>query len=175
MTNNWTHPRVELLIITLNDHTGEVVRKYLVSCRKTESKSLIARFKSTGHQIRTNLRNSSSEISGFRWIKESKTNFPMKSIAEVKLDMGEITSMQQRDLPTVNSEERAEICIYATKFYQLKQSYIQTISNKAKHCYQFSNYLLDSSTCKFINTIRIFDLPWDSFTIFKPTIFFFLI
>ena len=73
--------------------------------------------------------------------------------------MGEITSMQQRDLPTVNSEERAEICIYATKFYQLKQSYIQTISNKAKHCYQFSNYLLDPSTCKFINTIRIFDLP----------------
>ena len=126
---------------------------------KTESKSLIARSKSTGYQIITNLRNSSSEISGFRWIKGSKTSFPLKSIAEIKLNMEEITSIQQRDLLTVHSEERVEIGIYATKFQQLKHSYIQTIPNKGKQCYEFSNYLLDSSKCKFINTVRISNLP----------------
>ena len=83
----------------------------------------------------------------------------MKSTAEIKLDKEEITSMQQEDLLKAacnkedllkaNSEEVAEIDIYANEVYQPKQSYIQIVSNKVQQCYEFSNYLLDPNKCRF--------------------------
>ena len=96
-------------------------------------------------------------INGYSWIKRKQSDFPTKSIKEIKLTQNDIIELQKESPIKFKSQEKEVFNdLDESSFVTYKTSMNQT--TEIKKCYQFSNYVIDPNKHRYKTIIRILAL-----------------
>ena len=111
---------------------------------------------------------------GFEWMKLDQSQFPVKSVIDIKLDNDQVTEMKKEFISNYDSDNLVEIQLPNQNLSNnntTNQIVKESIYPEVLEIYEFSDYIIDPNRHRFKTVIRILAIVYKFIDALKERIY----